>query len=736
MKKAVATKKKFYNKSRGSRTRNRSRSRSASPKRYDKNRSGSSRSYNNNRKRKSGGRDSGDSKAKRAKSDSSSKKKGIISSCISSWPSFFTSKAILLVTALGLVIDHIPSLDNIPLGGRLSQFINNWHIVCDNNWVLSVVEHGYKIPLKKVPKQKKYPSNPPSSGSAYDVLVNEALQLKFKNAVHGVTSVMGQYVSSYFAVPKPRKIDQFRPILNLKYFNNYVKKYKFHMETLSNVRDWIKPHAYCIGLDLRDAFLHIPIHKDSKKYLRFKWLNELLEWQVLPFGLTCSPRVITKVLKPIIGFLRSTWGILISIYIDDILIQNLDPHLCSLHAQLVVLVLNSLGWGFKPEKCDIIPRQKFIHLGFEFDTSKMTITCPSQKVSRLQQMCSDLLAKDHCKLLLLEKLIGTIESVRPSVPLAALNYRSLQYQLLKAKAKIRNPNTVIILSQKSRNELCWWVSPTGFAVQCSAPIRELSPTVDIWSDANLLRGGSHCSRGTYHQRNWSLEEQEYHINFLELRAAKESLTLARDGDLVRLHIDNKTAVAYIKKQGGTRSSRLCHEACQLWRSASLRNITLLTPHWISTKENSKADFLSRHDVLQWEFRLSGETFRSVIDHFKLDPTMDVYASKRTHQLDRYMSWHQDPQAVAQDALIHPWDQVSYVFPPVPLITKTLQKIMKEELEVVMIVPHWPTAIWWSLIQEMLTAPLLVLPNYKTVLIMESNQELPYLHPLVAVHLKA
>ena len=65
LKKAVATKKKFYNKSRESRNRNRSRSRSASPKRYDKNRSGSSRSYNNNRKRKSGGRDSGDSKAKR-----------------------------------------------------------------------------------------------------------------------------------------------------------------------------------------------------------------------------------------------------------------------------------------------------------------------------------------------------------------------------------------------------------------------------------------------------------------------------------------------------------------------------------------------------------------------------------------------------------------------------------------------------------------------------------------------
>ena len=130
------------------------------------------------------------------------------------------------------------------------------------------------------------------------------------------------------------------------------------MESLKSVRDWIKPQAYCIGLDLRDAFLHIPIHEESKKYLRFKWLNQLHEWIALPFGLTCSPRVITKVLKPVIAFLRSTWGILVSIYIDDLLIQNTSYLLCSFHAQLVALLFNCLGFGFKPEKCDIGPKQR------------------------------------------------------------------------------------------------------------------------------------------------------------------------------------------------------------------------------------------------------------------------------------------------------------------------------------------------------------------------------------------
>ena len=134
-----------------------------------------------------------------------------------------------------------------------------------------------------------------------------------------VHSCEGQFISTYFAVPKPRKVDAWRPILNLKHFNLHVTKFKFAMETLSKVREWIQPGAFCVSLDIKDAFLHIPMHKDSKKFLRFKWLGEILEWQVLVFGLTCSPRVITKVIKPIIAFLRHSWKILISIYIDDIL---------------------------------------------------------------------------------------------------------------------------------------------------------------------------------------------------------------------------------------------------------------------------------------------------------------------------------------------------------------------------------------------------------------------------------
>lgn len=728
-----------------SRRRSRSRSRDRGGNRNDERKSKGFSHSNKSSKRKSfskGGSSKDSSRGGVSKKPRYDKdKKGTMPTCFNSvWSSFISPMAVLMVTTLGLTVDNIPALESEPIGGRIRKCLDNWKIVCSNNWVIKVIEDGYKIPLKSQPHQRSVPQNPQVSASAFDVLVQEAESLKAKCAVIPVHSCEGQYISTYFAVPKPRRIDAWRPILNLKYFNRHVSKYKFQMETLSKVRDWIQPGAYCVGLDIRDAFLHIPMSKDSKKYLRFQWLGEILEWQVLVFGLTCSPRVITKVIKPVIAFLRNTWNILISIYIDDILIQNVSAKECSFHTQLVTLIFMCLGWSFKWEKCspNLKPRQKFTHLGFDFDTRSMLISVPADKVLKAQTLCSSISNFGKASVHTLEKLIGTLESLKPATPLATLHFRSLQSQLLEAKSAIRNPEKIVFLSQDSMVELKWWISPEGFAANSSASIREREPTIQIWSDANLSGGGSHSSRGDYTQRKWTPEEllSSHHINFLEIRAAKESLSLAEPGDRVRLFIDSRTAAAYIRRQGGTRSAELSAEACALWRLAMSRHITILSPVWLSTKENIMADFLSRYSMRQWECQISRSTFLTILARFQVSPTLDCFASKETKMLPRYMTWYPDPEAVARDAMLNPWDNVCYLFPPVPLILKVLQKVKMEKVQAVLIVPMWPSALWWSVLQELLMEPPITLPNFKTVLTMvNKNYDLPYLHPLIAAHIQ-
>ena len=97
-------------------------------------------------------------------------------------------------------------------------------------------------------------------------------------------------------------------------------------------------------MDLKDKFLHVPNHKSFKKFLRFQWLESLYEWQVLPFGLKCSPKVLTKVLKPVMAFLRRTWGILIAIYMDDILIKGSFSPQMDYYAPGTTLLFLALDW--------------------------------------------------------------------------------------------------------------------------------------------------------------------------------------------------------------------------------------------------------------------------------------------------------------------------------------------------------------------------------------------------------
>merc|ERR1712112_774643 len=90
----------------------------------------------------------------------------------------------------------------------------------------------------------------------------------------------------------------------------------------------------------------------------------------------------------------------------------------------------------------------------------------------------------------------------------------------------------------------------------------------------------------------SLERDMAHINLLELRAARLSLhELASPGDIIRFHLDNITAISYIRKLGGTRSKILSAESRKLWLYAIQRNIMILHPHWLSSEDNVEANFL-------------------------------------------------------------------------------------------------------------------------------------------------
>ena len=99
----------------------------------------------------------------------------------------------------------------------------------------------------------------------------------------------------------------------------------------------------CVGLDLKDAFLYVPMSAWIKIFLRFKWKGKLYKWHVLPFGLKCSPRILTYMVAPIIKFLCGR-GISLTVFIDDF--TNQARCRCKVIFQIHVIALVFMCWGW------------------------------------------------------------------------------------------------------------------------------------------------------------------------------------------------------------------------------------------------------------------------------------------------------------------------------------------------------------------------------------------------------
>ena len=74
-----------------------------------------------------------------------------------------------------------------------------------------------------------------------------------------------------------------------------------------------------VSIDLRDAYLQIPIHPDSRKYLRFVALNQVFQFKGLCFGLSTASQVFTRAMAPLLAFLHRL-RIRLCRYLDDWLI--------------------------------------------------------------------------------------------------------------------------------------------------------------------------------------------------------------------------------------------------------------------------------------------------------------------------------------------------------------------------------------------------------------------------------
>lgn len=611
-----------------------------------------------------------------------------------------------------------------PVGGRLHFYADSWEKF-DSPWCVSILRHGYTIPLMEkpfIPPDLPDFYGPTGMESLIDAHVLDLLE---KNAVYQIKDlrdVRRGFTSPLLLVRK--KSGSYRPCLDLRHINAVVEYNKFKMEALKELKQMLLPGDFMTSLDLKDGYFHIPVSSTSQPLLQFRWKGNYYRFSALPFGLSSAPLVFTKMLRPVIRYLRAR-GIRLMAYLDDIIILARSREESLRITREVRCLLESIGWLINYEKSSLVPSTSIEYLGFLVDTFEMKLFVPGGKRKQFRNSCVRMLRSQDSgkssKLRTLASVVGKLQSLAPAVPFCRLHLQDLvqvvRHRLKGERNEFRLWESMVKLSSRALDELRWWIE--WLREWNGNSVLYPQTQLDIYSDASNTGYGGAVSKKFYPraptvvQGFWTVAERAKSINEREMIAAervlKAFLKWHRLQDLsIRLFTDSVVACTYLNNMGG-KFAHLRAVARRILEICELRKVRLVVEH-LQGIHNVVADRLSRWPMDRSDWSLNRTVF-SYLDRRWGPHSIDFFATRNNAQLPRFVSWAADDAATYVDALqnLHRKEN-GYANPPFAVIGQVLEKLWRTSRELTIIVPAWPGQPWWPRLLEMLSDTPVLLPD--------------------------
>ena len=240
-----------------------------------------------------------------------------------------------------------------------------------------------------------------------------------------------------------------------------------------------------------------------------------------------------------------------------------------------------------PEKSNFVPAQRVHYLGTVLDAQTFRASLSQVHIDRLLSLGDEFLSSRLQPASTWLALLGTLSSFSHLVPGGRLRMRALHLALHRSWDRL-DDSFLVSWSDDCLQDLLWWMDPDCLHRRVS--LSQLSPNLDIWSDASNVGWGAHLGPEVI-SGLWSPEEARLSINIVDFGAGSSPLSLSVSHSTVTVFADNSMAMAYLRNAGGTCSPALNSIAQRILVWPELHHVRL-APQFIMGCHSVLADSLS------------------------------------------------------------------------------------------------------------------------------------------------
>lgn len=456
----------------------------------------------------------------------------------------------------------------------------------------------------------------------------------------------------------------------------------FSLPSFANVDPTAK---WAVKIDLVAGFHAVRMSRRSARFTQASLNGGWFWWKGMPMGWSHAPIIFTRVLDPLVEWLRAQ-GCQVIKYLDDFLITGGTPREVERARDMLISGLHDLGFVISVKKSVLVPTQKIIFLGMGIDLVEKTFFWPQDKAENIGRIARELIedceTRGRVQTRKVQSLIGKLAFLCQVVPLAASWRRDLEKCL-------RSDEWEIPLTAEAISELKWWTAAseelrgTDFPMEKQGTARFVlrGDASETGFGIRLQDKDGRWTRIALLMPRWlqgtSSGLREIYCTIAGLRILahhhKDELLHAR----IDVFTDSTASVGAMKRGGKTSSMAF---ATKLMLGFTRRFRAVIDPHWLRRDEMMEEDALSRAGA---ESAAEAMTEQRLINHLATllwghGITFDAFATSVNSRADRFASRWCEADSSTVDGVTARWPEGTWAFPPFALGRKVARKVASIE----------------------------------------------------------